>query len=299
MSCKPAVFSGLGECKKLMDKMNGMVLYKKGTTFTSTTALDLSVVRTKIADDEFANRTATALPIMSFENTTDDISILTTQLGRKITDGKPIPSGVIYLDASMCDYKAINELEDIVLEAEPYFQDGTKWLSIKSDGTYKPFKVRLSTKFGLPPEDKTQSYPVYLFFESYQEFEDVVVVSPEYTFNDVLDIVPVGLSMSIVTAYTGGNVVVKVTERCKPDVGVTGLTSATDFPVISSNGSPVVAVTSVVENGQGQYTLTIKTDSGGTPANLASSEYATIQAQDDDGTYATYLSQPVKVIGGA
>lgn len=291
--CKPAFFAGIGECKALMDKMVGGVLYAKGTTFSGTTILSEDTRHSALAS--LTEATALALPIMSFENTSDDISITTTQLGKKIADGKPIPSGVIYLDSSLCDYKTIKELEGTSFDFEPYFQDGSAWTSMKSDGTYKPFRVRIATKFGLPPEDKTQSYPVYLFFDNYAEFEDVAVIQPDFTFNDLIDYVPAGLSMSIVTAYTAGDVVVKVTKRCSNEP-MTGLVAG-DFLVRESAGKPIVGVSTLVEDGQGQYTLTIKTDTAGTPASLASGEYALIQAQDDDSTYTTHISNTLKVTG--
>ena len=293
MSCKPIYFGSWGECASLMEKMNGGAISDKGVTWTDATAISSSTWHTAIADKTEANRTVLTLPIMSFENTTDDIEITTTQLGKKIVAGKPYPSGVIYLDASLCDYKQLHGLEDTWFEFVPFYQGGSFWMSRKTDGTLKGFRCKLATKAGLPPEDKTQSYPLYLMFDSYQEFEDVVVVTPDFNFSDLHDYNAVGLDTRIVTAMTAGDVVLKVTTRCTGE-GKTGLVLA-DFVVLDSNATPVVAVTVLVEDGQGQYTLTVKADSAGTPANLATGEYVTIQPQLDDSTYATYLSHAIKI----
>lgn len=292
MFCE-AYFNGWGECARLMEKMNGSALNQKGVTWTDTTAIDSTTWRGKIAALVEADRTALMLPIHGFENTTDDVEIVTSPLGKKSVASKPIPSGIVYLDASICDYKTLHDLEDTWFEFIPFFQDGTFWMTRKSDGTLKGFRCKVATKAGLPPEDKTQSFPVYLMFDNYQEFENVYVFNPDFTFNDLFDYSAVGLNIRITTAYTAGDVVVKITKRGTGD-GLTGLAVA-DFEVLKSNAEPTVAVTVVSDDGLGQYTLTIKKDNDGTPANLASGEYAVIQASDDDATYVTYLSPALKV----
>ena len=112
MSCKPAYFSGWGECAALMEKMNGAAISDKGVTWTDATAVSLSTWHTVIADKVEANRTVLTLPIMSFENTTADIGITDTQLGKGFVDSNPYSRGVIALDASLCDYKNLHSLEN-------------------------------------------------------------------------------------------------------------------------------------------------------------------------------------------
>jgi hypothetical protein len=278
-----------------MEKMSGGALTKKGVTFTDTTALSSTTWRVGIASKTDASRNTLILPILSFENTSDDLETITTQLGKKMVTSKPIPSGTIMLDASLCDYKQLHDLEDTWFEFVPFFQGGSYWLTRKSDGTLKGFRCKIATKAGLPPEDKTMSYPIYLMFDSYNEFEDVVVVSPTWGFSDIQDYSPVGLDIRIVTAYTAGDVVVKITKRGS-GAGLTGLTVAgSDFSILDSNAAPLVAVTAATDDGQGVYTLTIKSDSGGTPANLAAGEFAVLQAHDDDATYLTYLSHALTI----
>jgi len=293
MSCENAYFNGWGECAKLMEKMNGGSLQQKGVTWTDTTALNSTTWRAAISGLTEDVRTILMVPINAFENTTDDVEIVTSQLGKKSVTSKPIPSGLLYLDASLCDYKQLHDLEGTWFEFVPFFQDGTQWMTRSSDGTLKGFRCKIATKAGLPPEDKMQSFPMYLMFDNYAEFENVVVINPDYTFNDLLDYSAVGLDIRITTAYTAGDVIVKITKRGSGD-GLTGLVVG-DFEVLKSNGEPTVAVTVASDDGLGQYTLTIKKDNDGTPANLSSGEYAIIQCHDDDDTYVTYLSHSLKV----
>ena len=297
MSCQDAYFTGWSQCKGLMEKMEGAVINEKGTSFTEATTALLATWQANIAAATEAGRVSNPFPIMSFENTTDDISIATTSLGKSYKDGNPIPKGVLYLDASVCDYNTLHSLEGITFQMTPFFQGGTHWQTKKSDGTLEGFTVRLATKAGLPPEDKQQSYPVYLFFDNYSEFEKIVVVDPGFGFNEVYDLAPIGMTLSEVTAYTGGDVVVKVVTRCQ-GTPKTGL-SADDFLVLDSNATPTVAITNATDDGLGQYTLTIKKDNAGTPANLAASDWVVLQAQEVGTTYVDYLSQDLKLNGGA
>ena len=293
MNCEDAVFSGWGTCAALMEKMNGGSLQEKGVIWTDTTIIDAATWHGLIAALTEATRTALMTPINAFENTTDDVEITTSALGKKSITGKPIPSGVLYLDASICDYKTIHALQDTWFEFMPFFQDGTFWGTRKSDGTIKGFRCKIGTKAGLPPEDKSQSFPVYLFFDNYTEFEKVVLISPDFVFSDLLDYSAVGLEFRVTTAYAAGDVIVQVNKRGSGDP-MLGLVIA-DFEVLKSNAEPTVVVTVLVEDGLGQYTLTIKADADGTPVNLAAGEYATLQASDDDATYVTYLSSALKI----
>lgn len=300
MSCKPAYFNGWGSCKSLLEKMNGAALQDKGVTMSDANATLLTYWRTAIADDDSAVRNTLILPILSFENTTDDVEIITSPLGKKIKGSDPIPSGVIYLDASILDYKTLHALQGQEYELFPSFEGGQYWAARKADGTLKGFRCTIATKAGLPPDDKLQSFPLYVFFTNYSEFENVVVVSDmDWTMNgDLLDYVPVGLDIQITTAYSAGDVTVLVTKRGSGDA-LTGLVAA-DFEVMkaSRNATPPVGVTAVTENGAGSYTLTIEQDTGGTPANLAATDYCYLQAHADDGTYLTYLSHSIKIVGG-
>ena len=118
-----------------------------------------------------------------------------------------------------------------------------------------------------------------------------------FTYDDLINYVPVGLTLRVTTAYTAGDVIVQVNKLGSNDA-MTGLIAG-DFEVMKSNAEPTVVVTVLVEDGLGQYTLTIKKDNDGTPANLAATDYVILQAHDDDATYFTYMSNAVKLFGGA
>jgi len=299
MSCKKAFFNGWGDCNALMENMVGAVLQYKGETFTDAQVESAAVWQTAIADDSILVRNALALSINSFVPSTDAPTITASPLGKKFKTMNGIPSGVLYLDASLCDYKQLHALQGRVYEFTPFFDGGGFWRTLKTDGTNKGFRVRIATVAGFKPDDATQSYPLHVFFDSYNEFEKVLVYSPSFSFTDVFDYSPAGLDVKITTAYTGGDVVVLVTKRGSGDA-MTGLVAG-DFITVATTLATTLpaAVTVLAENGQGSYTLTIKKDTGGSPANLAATDTITLQAQDDDATNLTYLSHAFDVVGGA
>lgn len=300
MSCKTAYFSGWGTCKKLLQKTSGIVLQTKGNTFTDATAIASSTWHTAIADDDSSVRDTLPFNILNFENTTDEMEILTSPLGHKFKGSDPVPSARVFLKISMCDYQWLHSHDGQEYEFIPFFQGNQFWMTRKADGTLKGFRCSVATVGGLPPEDKMASFPLYLFFDDPEEFKNIVVVSPDnWRFSDLINYVPAGLKFRVTTAYTGGDVTV-FCEKVGSGDPMTGLSAVGDWEIMSSNATPTVVVTAVAEGGLGYYTLTIKKDNDGTPANLAATDWVIIQAHDVDSTptYLTYLSAAVQIYGG-
>lgn len=298
--CGISYKTGWGTCKALLSDMTGAVRFDKGVTFTNTTAAALATWQTALTSTTPASQTAMTLPIHNFEKTTNDPEILESGIGKKRMGKKSYPSGLLQLDGSLCDYKHFHDSQNIEFDFVPFFADGTFWLSQKADGTLKPFRSTMGVVADLPPEDKLASFPMYLFFSSYQEFERVVVFKPSFQFDDIQDFV-VGLEIRVETAYTSSKVRVVAVKRGTGE-GMTGLDQVGDWPVkLSSVGTTLpVAVTVVDEIGQGAYDLTMKKDTGGTPTDLAATDTVTIQSQDDDGAnHITYQSGPLDIVGGA
>jgi len=299
MACKTAYFNGWGECSAMLEDKIGGVLQEKGATaWTETTTQNITEWRKVLSLIADASRDALALPVDSFENTTDEVEILTSGLGKKSLGKKPIPSGIIYINASLCDYQSLLDLEDKWFDYIPFFEGGSHWNTKLSDGTFRGFRCKIGLVSGMPPEEKAKSFPVYIFFDNYNEFKNIAVFSDyDWNYSELLDYVPVGMKLNEVTAYVPATkaLVVKLRVRGSGD-GKTGVAQTTDWIVRKSNGTPVVAVTTVVDDGQGQYTLTVVADSAGTPVALASGEYFYLQAHEDDSTYITYLSEAVKFL---
>ena len=298
MSCTNSYFNGWGECASLLEKTNGGILQKKGATaWTDATIQSEAAWKEVLSAVLDATRDAIALPVLYFENTSDDVEILTSPLGKSSIGSKPIPKGVIYLDASLCDYKYLHSLEDSWFEFFPHFQGNTSWATRKSDGTLKGFRCKLGFKAGMPPEDKNQSFPVYIFFDSYNEFEEVVVIdNDELGYDDLLNYVPVGMNMRVSTAYAATSVDLKIEKRGSGDAPAT--LAIADFSVLKDNTGLVVTVDTVTDNGNGSYTLVItKMVLPTTATTLAAGEYVILQAHDAIAStaYLGYLSNAIKI----
>lgn len=302
MSCNLAVFNGWGQCQSLLEEMIGSALSYKGDTWTTATALTASAWQTKIADDDKTVRNTLMLPILGFTKTTDEPEISTSTLGKKRKTKNSIPSGTLQLDASLCDYKHLHALEGRAFEFIPWFDGQQYWLTKKNDGTLKGFRARIAMVADLPPEDKLTSFLVHIFFDSYEEFKNVVVVNPSFNFDDVSAYSLPGIDVELTSAYATGDISVRATERGPlgtQKVGVTGLDQTTDWETmaVSSGTTLPAAVTAVAETGDGGYDLTVKKDTGGTPANLTASDTVSIQAHDDDATNLTLISHVFDVTG--
>lgn len=299
MSCKPGYFAGWGDCTDLLQKMSGGMLQKKGATWTDATITAASSWHTVIADDDSTVRNALPLPIRNFANTTDEMEILTSALGHKDKGGDPIPSGIIYLKVGKDDYTWMHTLDGKEYEFFPYFQGNQFWATRKSDGTLKGFRVKVQTVDGLPGEDRMNSFALYLFFDDPEEFKNAVIVSPDtWRFSDLINYVPVGLNIRVITAFTAG-VVDIYCEKVGSGSPMTGLSATTGWGILDSNATPTVVVTAVTDSGLGRYLVTVKKDNDGTPANLAATDWIDIQAHDVDATstYLTYLSQAIRIYG--
>ena len=298
MSCKTGYFAGLSDVICKLGKINGIMLTEKGTTFTDTTFEAESTHHAAIAAIASASRNSMVYPVINYENTTDDVTVQTSNLGFKDTDGKPLPSMLLHIDVGVGDYQTLKGLEgklfDVVLFTDQMQQLGTRKTTIS---TIKGFRAKIAFKYDLPKSDNGQlQFAMYVFFRAQNEFENLVFVNPDYSFADLVDFVPIGLDLRVTTAYntSTGIVVVKATVR-STGLGKTGLLAA-DFEILESvcDLAPAV-VTSLTDDGLGYYSILIQ-DSTGTPENLAAGEWYKMQASDEDATptYNTYQSNAMK-----
>jgi hypothetical protein len=295
MSCETPYFSGLGNCQKLLAKVAGVGITLKGTTFTDATFIAEATWKAGISTSTAANRNTIIFPLKVYEKTTDDPQVDTSNLGIKDVTNKPAPSMVGYLDCGPSDYKAIHDLAGTKFDVVLFLADGTQVGTRKSDGSIKGFRAKLETRADLPLADGAQnSYPLYLFFRDAKEFEEMVLVAPDYTLYDLIDYVPVGLDLKVgALSASTGQVSITVYKRGTTQP-LTGLVVA-DVTVLESSGTATVGSTVLTEVGQGVYTLTIQEDTGGTGNALEAGEWAKIQVAKIASTFITYMSEVVKV----
>lgn len=283
---KVVAFGGRSSFNSLMAQVIGISLIKDGNTFTKTTFVSGTAWNVLIAGVAGMN----ALPLSikrGFENTTPEVAMEESNLGFKEQTNLPIPSLKGYLDGSFCDYKVLNELNGQEFDVVLHLKDGTQ-LGTAEGTTVQGMRATVHTYFGLPlAENRMQSYPIWINFDSYDEFQSLYVAKPTYSLRTLLGYIPVGMRLETTVALSGDTATVFVTTRGDGSP-VTGLVAA-DFTVLQSN-APDCDVLSLVESGGGVYVLTIQRLSSTVPDELASGEYAIVQATKDDTTYITYAS---------
>jgi len=285
-------FAGRSDFNSLLPEIIGVSLIKAGNTFTDTTFITESTWKTLIS----ASAGMLALPLSlkrGFENTTPEVAFETSNLGFNEQTTQPIPSIKGYLDGNYCDYKTYMALNGQSFNVVLHLKDGSQFATRDSSLVVKGFKATVHTYFGVPQaENRMQSYPIWVNFESLDEFVDGYLDNPSYTFRALLDYVPIGLGLKVITAYTAGVVVVKVITR-GTGAGYAGLL-LTDWVELAANTDDT-QVTAMTDDGSGQYSLTIKTDASGTPANMTTGQYLEFQAQDINGGFIDYASNKIRV----
>lgn len=297
MYCEPFYFSGIGECKKLRDSICAFIPTTKGTTMTLANAGTLAGVKTAL----FTKDAVKGLVIdikRGYEITSDDAEMTASTLGyTEKTDENP-PKMTAHGFINYADYQLWDDAEgtefDIILLLESGRRLGTK----TSAGLFKGFRGRIFTKSGLPGigADLLTGCPFYIIFDDIKEWKNgklVEVGQSSETPIDFIDLNPIGVDISIKTAYEGaGKTVVIQAYKRNTTIPVAVFDQTTNWVVKSAlnNIGGTVSVVGASNKALGQYTLTVVDGSA-----AAMSDDFVLQALDDDATYQTYLSNPLTI----
>lgn len=294
MTCPTFYPSGTSECNRLRGRYQGFIFLNKKTELTAaevaTLAAWASVLAKKGDVKGFFVDTGNG-----YTNNTAEPERNTAVTGGTTKTHDPEPMMVAYMKTSMCDYLNLFNADNQDFMVVPVLPKGNLEVKQKTNGNYAGCRCTLSIRKNTSrPDALHESYPVYIDYKDASELDSVGVVETAFDISDLVDAIPVGLSMRVVTAYTAGVVVVELTKRCS-NAAATGYTSATNYEILEqAKGSTDtdIAITPA-DGGVGRYNLTIKKDSSGTPADITAA--VTIRAIDDDGTNYTYLSQPLEI----
>lgn len=295
MNCEPFYYSGLSDCEMLFKDVIGAMIMDKGQTLSDAAA---KATYTAIFAGT-ASQTGMYVPIgRGYQNNTAEPERTTTQVGftEKVSD--PLPMLVGFLDRSYCDYRTLygidNQDKDVVL----FLKSGKVWHSKNSAGSKIGFRAKISVRKNAPSADNSvENFPIYMDFKYIEDLDNAEITTLNFSVKELNDAVPVGLNMSLVTAYTAGDVVVDITKRCTL-TPFADITDAASFEVLYTESGSTdldIDVTSAPLTSAeiGRYTLTIQRNASSTPADLTKGVW--IRAVEDDGTNLTYVSQPFLV----
>jgi hypothetical protein len=232
------------------------------------------------------------LGVNDFSPTTDKPTVAKMTSTRKAITDRPIPSAEIYVASNFADYKDICAA----------FKGGNYRLFLvdilgnifgtqsNSTGVVKGFACQLTAiTSGFPPKDSAQSFPIFANFLSYDEFENAVQIPSPFNCMELIEAMPVGLSMWVTSAITGGAVNVRVQDRS--GAGHVGFVAA-DFAVTDSSELLTPTVASITDLTNGDYTLNI-TKATSTP--LAAGDMVVIMVKKTVTSIVQYMSNRVQI----
>jgi len=286
------------DCLVPLSEVKNLLICDKDVKFSWTEKDDIANWTNKIEQDLTIYAVAA---LDSYNVTTDDPNIVTGAVskGKTITN-TPVPSFEAFLDSNACDFKQL--LATVKGGTYGIFyelQDGSIFGTIDQSGTdigyMKPFraKVNANTK-GFQEVDSTQAFRVYIFHTNSKEFYDnQFYLEPVWDTSELAEAMPVGLNMVKKAAYAAGDQTVQIKIRCGD--AKTGLLAA-DFEADETQGNvSTPAVTTVVDDGGGNYTLTVQKEA--VPVDLVDGDIATIRVKVLSASDVTHISNWVSVEG--
>lgn len=291
MSCVAYLPNGSVDCKVPMADVAGVILTNKSLSLGALAAV-YSYSTWKAAVDT----ALTMYPlrgITDYENTTDDPGMTTSPLtGRKRVTNRPTPSGVFYVDSNLCDFTdMLRNLKGGQYGVILYLRDG-KFLVMRNPytGIFKPIPATLdATTKGFPAKgEQDKQFPVYINFLDADDWENAVLIDPQFDYQDLIAATPAGINMWITTPWASTKAVVRCEDRAGS--GHAGFT-APDFVVVGSNMLTTPTVASIMDNTGGSYDLVI---TKGTSDPLSAGDYVIVQVKDGSGPY-TYLSNKLRI----
>ena len=294
MNCSEFFYQGLSQCKAFREKVTGVIMTDK--TF-STTADDMKDIATWAGLFGTDPVKGMYIPFdRGYQNNSTEPEITTSNLGHseKTFDNPPMIKG--FADIGWCDYKTLYQADGQDFNFFLVLRDGTIEGTTDSTGKITGYRGRMFFHFNAPNADNLQeSYPVDIYFSDAIEWRDrSVSVHGNFSITDLIDAVPVGITMSIVTAYAAASsqVVVHLSKRCL-DEPLNLPLAATDFKlVVTGDVDPGVTTIDTTDAGNGNYTLTVESDVS-TAATAMTKPFSLIMMQ---GTpTAMYLSNIVYV----
>lgn len=292
-NCKTFYYSGLSDCKALFKDVAGAVIMDKGQTLSN--PAELATYKAIIAGTSSQTGIYLSFLSSSYQNNTAEPERNTNALGvsRKVSD--PLPMLIGFVERSYCDYKTLYDIDHQDKEIVLLLKSGVAWHTKNSSDVKTGFRSGISIRKNAPSADNSvENFPVYMDFQYVDDLNNAEITSLNFSIKELDDAVPVGLNMSLVTAYAAGDVVVQINKRCTltPFADITDQTSFEILEPASGSTDLDIDVTAAALTSAsiGRYTLTIQRNASSTPADLTSGVW--IRAVEDDGSNLTYVSQP-------
>jgi len=258
--CSSILSAGLNQdCSAAMAEIKNILIVEKDVKFSYSDKETLSNWTEKIKQD----LTIAVVPGYNYSVTTDDPNIVTSPIDKtKSIQGKSTPSLEFIVKVNSCDFKELlNAYKGGKYGVFFEMQDGSIEGWIDQSGTdigfFKPFTAIVEAfSKGVQEIDAVEAFKVYLFFTRETQFADFELFKPSWAIDELMEAMPIGLSIVKTAAYAAGDQSVQVNIRC--DNGYPGLL-VTDFEASADKSNvSTPAVTAITDDGGGAYTLTVE-----------------------------------------
>ena len=283
--CTSSMPGGINiDCLSYPSPVVNVIITDSDIVFTEAEFKLLSEWKTMIQED-----LSVWIPSMAegYDSSTPDPTINTTQTGRQVMTNKPPPSGVFYLRTNICDYNEV--MRGLDSQTKRVF-------FVLADGTIVGYRsttanevmgfqaeVNAFTK-GIPSPDAIEnSFPLYINFMNYFEFENQYAYEPDWGVQAELpSAMPQSYSMRFISGVQAtATIVCYIYERCGD--AAAGLVIA-DIEVISDTLTDAT-VTAVTDNSDGTWDIVFTT--------AAMNQDITFRVKELTGSVVDGVSNPV------
>ena len=293
MNCTVTAPNGVNKnCTAYMSKAIAMIGFDPSFSWASVGAVDnLESLRVLLQE----TRKGFVIEFNETETTASEPVDETTGFGQTITTEITAPMLVGYVKTNACDFvQMLDALNGGTYGTAFFLSDGQIMvvdnLQAKSPAL-KGFSAQIfAINVGIPGQsDQTKGYRVKVNFQDASEFRNYRMVSVHYGFNDLMDLLPLGLDAKVSTPWDGLNqIVLDVSTRCVPDSPKTGVLTA---EVVGKTQGLTVTATPTAGTA-GIYTVVVQ-KSGAT--DLAAGEYARFQLVSKTGDVYNEISNIIEV----
>lgn len=256
-------YMGNGVSKDFLKDVRGIIVTTKGTSQAVTAAKTLAGWQAIICPATAAAITGTYIDLArGFELKTQAAEMVTSNTGFKEKTKDFAPEFTGYAFMSYDDYAAWFAADGKELDFTFVLADGKLMSALTSAGLAKGFSGRMFVEYDLPKAggaEKQKACPFEIILDDVEEIKNRQVLSTDFTRRELEAVVPVGIKIEVVTAYSGstGVVVLKATHRAS-GLPYAGFTTYAQWAVISlstDTGGAATAITATSAN-LGLYEVT-------------------------------------------
>lgn len=292
MSCQVLSPGGANSnCKAILDEAIGAIV--TDPSFNWATAGDLdNIENLRVLLQE--TRKGFVVEFNGSTPTDSELQTETTGFGDTIVTAENAPTLLGFVETNACDFaEVLSVYKGGTYNVAYILGDGTIMLTDKIT-KLQGFQTQVWAQAVSVPgrENKTQQFKIMFNHLKVREFNAYKVVPVNYTIDEVLELLPLGLTATVKTPYVpaSGIIVLNVTTRCVPDDPKTGVMTG---EVVKATPGLTITITPT-DNGGGEYSVLIQ-KSG--PANLAAGEYCEFRLVTKSGAIYDDISNVIKVVG--